>query len=460
MTLAAAFADLTRGRSAEPIPSFEQRKANLEKLRAVLQQNRDALISAVAEDFGIRSRQETELTELYVVEAEIAYALRRLRRWMAPKGRHVALQWLPGKAIIMPQPLGIVAILSPWNYPIQLSLAPLVAALAAGNRALLKPSEHSQKTSQLLKSMLENAFPSETVRVVLGDAATAHAVCSLPLDHIFFTGSTSVGREVARAAAENLVPVTLELGGKSPAIVDQSADLELACARIAHGKLLNSGQTCVAPDYVLLHESHLHAFPSAYRAAAQRMYGENIDADLTTILGSARVERQAALIGEARELGAEIVPLFEGARGHKAHVLAIDPSPQSRLMCEEIFGPILPVVVFSDEQEVQEWLRRLPDPLALYWFGRDRQRRDAILRSCRAGGVTINGTIWHMVQHELPFGGIGSSGTGAYHGDAGFQRFSHMKPIFIERRLSGAVLLRPPFGKLFDVVIRALRAIA
>jgi coniferyl-aldehyde dehydrogenase len=458
-TVATAYEDLRAAAVNNPYASARERKDNLASLLGELRTNRQALVEAVSEDFGHRPRQETDMAELYVVETEIRFAHRALSSWMARRHKITALQWLPGQSFILPQPLGVVAILSPWNYPIQLSLVPLVSALAAGNRVLLKVSEHTPATSNLLQKILEDIFPTELVTVVQGGAEVAQAVCSLPLDHIFFTGSTSVGRAVALSAAKNLVPITLELGGKSPAIIDVTANINEAAARIAHGKLLNSGQTCVAPDYVLVQENQEASFIKAYVVAARKMYSSRGSADMASLLGQSRRERLKSMMLEASDGGAEIIHLFEPAN-FPTHAIIRNLPSTCRLIEEEIFGPVLPIITYRDYDDMLRIIGKSPDPLALYWFGSNSERRNAILREVRSGGVTVNGTLWHMVQHGLPFGGVGTSGQGAYHGQAGFDRFSHLKSVFVERGLTGSSLLRPPFGTPFDLMMKMLRAIS
>lgn len=446
---------------AEPYPSAETRTDWLARLEAMLDAGTERLIAAVSADFGHRPRQETELAELHVVRTEIRHARRKLKRWMKTRRVPTALPWLPGRGMVLRQPLGVVGILSPWNYPIQLALAPLAAALAAGNRVMLKPSELTPRTSTVLDELLSEAFPRDLVAVIQGEADLAARFSALRFDHLFFTGSTATGRKVAVAAARNLVPVTLELGGKSPAIVDETADVVMAAARIAQGKLLNAGQTCIAPDHVLVPSSKLDGFVRAYADAVRNMHPPG-SSDMAAVLGADKRERLSAMVAEAAAAGVTVQCIGSdrvAADGFRlAPTIVIDPPRTLRLMQEEIFGPILPIITYRRSEEVFEHLWRLQRPLALYWFGDERRRRDAVLRLTHSGGATVNGTLWHMAQGELPFGGVGESGIGSYHGEAGFSRFSHEKAVFIERRLSGTRLLRPPYGRVFQLVLRALRA--
>ncbi len=449
---------------ADPYPSAPVRIDRLTRLEAMIEAGTERFVAAVSEDFSHRARQETKLAELYLVRSELRHARRRLKKWMRPRRVPTALPWLPGRGAVLRQPLGVVGILSPWNYPIQLALAPLVAALAAGNRVMLKPSEMTPRTSALLVELLATTFPPDLVTVVEGGADVAARFSSLKFDHLFFTGSTATGRKVAMAAARNLVPVTLELGGKSPVIVDASADVAEAAARVAQGKLLNAGQTCIAPDHALVPKGKVDEFVEAYARAVGEMYPPG-SPDLTAVLGEERRKRLSAMVDAARDAGTRVVAIgaenaHVGTVGQVTPSILIDPPSGAAVMREEIFGPLLPIIPYGQLEEALDHVRRLERPLALYWFGRDGAVRDEVLRRTHSGGVTVNGTLWHMAQAELPFGGVGESGIGAYHGEAGFMRFSHEKGVFIEKRLTGTRLLRPPYGRVFDMVLRALRAVS
>jgi coniferyl-aldehyde dehydrogenase len=447
----------------DPYPSRIQRLANLRSLERLLADHECEFVKAVSDDFDYRPAEETKLTELFLVRAEIRHACRHLKGWMQTQRVTTGLHFAPSSGAIMRQPLGVIGVISPWNYPIQLALAPLAAALAAGNRVMLKPSELTPLTSALLARLLSETFPQDLVAVIEGGADIAAAFSSLQFDHLFFTGSTQVGRRVAVSAAQNLVPVTLELGGKSPAIIDESASISRAAERIAHGKLLNAGQTCVAPDYVLVQKEKLKRFAEAYVAAATKLYPPSPDnPDYCAIANDRHKQRLSALVTDATERDAAIIPTAEhGAYGdaRMSPLLIIDPPEESAVITTEIFGPILPVIGYAKPSDAIAYVNSRPRPLALYWFGRNKVRQSEILHQTHAGGVTINGTIWHMAQANLPFGGVGESGSGAYHGETGFIRFSHEKPVFTEHLLSGTPLLRPPFGCLFSLTLRALKAI-
>ncbi|HET9045559.1 MAG TPA: aldehyde dehydrogenase family protein, partial [Casimicrobiaceae bacterium] len=357
-----------------------------------------------------------------------------------------------------------IGVISPWNYPIQLALAPAIGELAAGNRVLLKPSELTPATSALLKQRIAQRFREDEFAVVTGDAVVGAAFASLPFDHLFFTGSTAVGRRIAQVAADNLTPVTLELGGKSPALVDADADLALIAPRLAVGKLLNAGQTCIAPDYALVPEALLERFIAAVRDAVARLYPSFIDnRDYTSIVNASHHARLVALLDDARELGARIVPLgppneFPEPGSRKLEpALVVNATPDMKIMQEEIFGPLLPVETYASFDEAIARLNARPHPLAFYYFGSSALRRERVLRETLAGGVTVNDTLWHFAHEGLPFGGVGASGIGAYHGERSFLTFSHEKAVFRQPRAAAAKLLYPPYGKTFDKVLALLK---
>jgi coniferyl-aldehyde dehydrogenase len=357
------------------------------------------------------------------------------------------------------QPLGVVGVIVPWNYPLYLAFGPLIGALAAGNRVMIKMSESTPATSQLVKDLLAKVFPEDLVAVVLGEAEVGQAFSRQPFDHLLFTGATSIGKHVMRAAAENLVPVTLELGGKSPAIVSAEVPLDDAAERIAFGKTMNAGQTCVAPDYVLVPQDRVEGFVAAYRAAVQRFYPklEN-NADYTAIINERQLGRLKGYISDAEAKGAQLVPLFPGDQGRRlAHSLVLNVSDEMKLMQEEIFGPLLPVVPYDTLQQAIAFINQRERPLALYWFGRERRNCTKVLHSTISGGVTINDALWHAAQENLPFGGVGASGTGANHGEHGFLAFSKQKPIYRQARLNGFGLFRPPYGRVFDTLAGFLK---
>ena len=448
---------------SEPYPSLATRLDRIERVRAMTTRYSEPLVAAVSADFEHRARQETELTDLFTVQSGARHAQRHLRGWMRERRVPTALHFLPASNRLLPQPLGVVGILSPWNYPYYLAMAPAVAALAAGNRVLLKPSELTPETSSVIARMVAEYFRPDEMDVVLGDASVGRAFSSLPFDHLFFTGSTAVGREVAKAAAANLTPVTLELGGKSPAIVHPSANLARTAERLAFGKLLNAGQTCVAPDYVLVPRPQQEALATALKQAMRRLY-PSLDGnpDYTAMVSERHRDRLRAIITEAEQQGARIIATHDEVPAGRKFVprLLLDVKPDMRVMREEIFGPLLPLVPYDQESDAYAFVRERDRPLALYWFGEDRAAESRALRETHAGGVTTNDCIWHLGQEEQPFGGVGASGIGAYHGEWGFRTFSKEKPVFRQSRFAGTALFYPPYGKTFERLLAALRRIA
>lgn len=435
------------------------RRERLKRLERAILVNQDALAQALDEDFGGRSRAEALFSEILVALNSIRHARRHVARWMACRRRDLGWQLQPARAYVLPQPLGIVGILAPWNYPVFLTTAPLAGALAAGNRAMIKPSEHAPRTAALLADIFHQTFPRDLVAVVNGDAAAASAFASLAFDHLLFTGSAGVGREVMRAASENLTPVTLELGGKSPAIVAPDADLRRAAEDIAYGKLLNGGQTCIAPDYALVPAEQLRAFVHAMLEAIERYYpAATANPDYTAIINQRHYDRLRACLDEARAAGAEVVEIGpSSSAGRKiAPALIIDPPDEIAVMREEIFGPLLPVKRYRDINDAIEYVNGRPRPLALYLFAQDQKLIDRVLERTVSGGVCVNDTLLHVAAEDLPFGGVGPSGIGHYHGQAGFDAFSKLKPVFHRRWPGLSRLLRPPYGRVHEWLRRVL----
>ena len=452
------------GFEAERYPSVATRRDRLERLRRIVTQDESRFVAAIERDFGHRSAHETRLAELYIVGAEARHAIRRLSRWMKP--RRVATPWhlLPASARIMHQPVGVVGIISPWNYPVQLALAPAVAAIAAGNRVMLKPSELTPATSSLLAELVSASFREDEFAVVEGDADIGQAFSALAFDHLFFTGSTAVGRKVAQAAAANLTPVTLELGGKSPAVFDATADFASSVPRLMVGKLLNAGQTCIAPDYALVPAARLDEFIAAATATVHDLYPQvSINPDYTSIVNARHFARLTGLLDDARSKGARIMPLGEaGARTDTTPrrlvpTLVAGVTDDMAIMREEIFGPLLPIETYSTPDDAIAKINARPHPLALYWFGADRRHCERMLRQTLAGGVTVNDTLWHFAHEGLPFGGVGASGSGQYHGEHGFVTFSKAKPVYAQSRFAPTRLLYPPYGRVFERVLALLK---
>ncbi|HEX7129495.1 MAG TPA: coniferyl aldehyde dehydrogenase [Rhodanobacteraceae bacterium] len=443
-------------------PDYAQRMDDLARLRMAFKARLEDFARAVSADFGRRPRQETLLSDGMTVLHAIDHARRHLRRWMRP--RRVGTNWLflPARSEIIFKPVGVVGIIAPWNYPVNLALIPLVDALAAGNHAMLKPSERTPRTSALLHELLSEVFPRERVAVVQGDGWVAAEFAALPFDHLFFTGSTAIGAKVMAAAAPNLTPVTLELGGKSPAIVAPGYPPKTAAERIAAGKLLNAGQTCIAADYVLLPQAARDEFVRHLRDYVARHYPALRESpDYASIINEAQYARLRGYLDEARAAGATVVTLpDESANDDASRVLAptlvLDAKDDLRVMREEIFGPILPIVAYKNLEDAIEYVNARPRPLALYHFDHDRARTRRVLESCIAGGVCVNDTVLHFVQSRLPFGGVGTSGMGSYHGHAGFLTFSHRMAVFRQSRLSGFALMRPPYRGFADWLAKFL----
>lgn len=448
-------------------PSLAKRLDRLARLAAMGENNAARIIEAISADFGHRSPHETQMAELVFVLSSIRHAERHLKGWMRARRMPTALQYRPGRNRLLRQPLGVVGIVAPWNYPYQLALAPAVAAIAAGNRVMIKPSELTPRFAELLQRMVAEAFAEDELAVVTGDARTGQTFSELPFDHLFFTGSTAVGRMVAQAAARNLTPVTLELGGKSPAILDPTSDLAVVAPRLAFGKLLNAGQTCIAPDYAFVPKERIDAFVAHMQRAVARMYPSlAANPDYSSIVSERHFSRLQGLLEDAEAKGARIVTInpaaetFDPARRKQPPVLVLGATAEMRLMQEEIFGPILPVLGYERIEEVIAYINRHDRPLALYWFGSDNANREQVLARTISGGVTLNDCIWHIAQEDQPFGGVGASGTGSYHGEWGFRTFSKEKPVFIQPRLNSMFLMYPPFGKAFASVLALLKRIA
>lgn len=442
-------------------PDFTQRMDDLARLRAAFKPRLEDFARAVSDDFGQRPRAETLLADGMPVLNEIDHVRRHLKRWMHPRAVAANLTFWPARCRIIPKPLGVVGIISPWNYPVNLALVPLVDALAAGNHVLLKPSEHTPRTSALLAELVAEVFPPERVAVVQGAAAVAAAFAALPFDHLLFTGSTVVGAKVLAAAASNLTPVTLELGGKSPAIVAPGCANARNVARLAAGKFLNAGQTCVAPDYVLLHAADRDAFVRHLRDYVAAHYPALRDSgDYASIANAAQHTRLLAWLDEAHAAGAQVITLSDDAHDPARRVLAptlvLDAPESIALMREEIFGPVLPVVAYRDFAAAIDYVNARPRPLSLYLFDDDRTRIQRVLGACVAGSVAVNDCVFQFAQSRLPFGGIGPSGMGAYHGHAGFTTFSKQMPVFRQARWSAAGWLRPPYGPRVERLLRFL----
>lgn len=457
-TLEQVFAKQRQAFSANPMPVASQRLQWLKTLRTLLSDERQALIDAISADFSHRSPDETLLAELMPSLHNIHYASCHLKKWMKPSRRKVGLAFQPASAKVMYQPVGVVGVIVPWNYPLFLAIGPLVGALAAGNRVMLKLSESTPATGEALKRLLAKIFPQDLVSVVLGEAEVGIAFSKLPFDHLLFTGATSIGRHVMRAAAENLTPVTLELGGKSPAIVSHDVPLEDAAERIAFGKTLNAGQTCVAPDYVLVPTDRVDGFVEAYKQAVLRFYPTLADnPDYTAIINPRQVARLESYLVDARSKGAKVISLFANGQGRRMPFsLLLNVNDDMTVMQDEIFGPLLPIVPYDRIEQAFDYINQRPRPLALYYFGYNKAQQQRVLEQTHSGGVCINDTLLHVAQDDLPFGGIGASGMGHYHGHEGFLTFSKAKGVFTKQRFNAARLIYPPYGKAIQKMIYRL----
>ena len=445
----------------DPMPDVDVRRDRLRRLELLMCDNRDAIVAALDADFGRRPAEETDLLEIFPSLSAVRHARRHVRRWMRVRRRWANLLFLPARTEIVPQPRGVVGIIAPWNYPLYLAIGPLADALAAGNRAMVKMSEYTPRFSALFAELVARTFRSDEVSVVTGDADIGRAFSALPFDHLLFTGSTAVGRHVMSAAAANLTPVTLELGGKSPALIGPGARFAHAVERIVLGKLLNAGQTCIAPDYVLLPRADVSKFVDAARAAASRLYPDlPRNAQYSSIVSDRHFARLRALCDDAVALGAHahVLGSADGDTHSRvmAPVLLTDVDNRMQIMHEEIFGPLLPLVPYDTLDDALTYIAARPHPLALYVFDDDGATLERVQRNTLAGGVTVNDTILHIAQHNLPFGGVGASGIGVYHGEAGFRTFSHMRPVMRQARWNAVGLLNPPYAWKFRQVLKLI----
>lgn len=450
--------------AAVGVPSFDERDDRLERLERLMVERREDFVRTIAEDFGRRARVETLSTDVLLTVDAIRYARRHLREWMTRRPVRPHPFFLPSSAYVEYRPRGVVGIIAPWNYPVNLAFGPLAAAFAAGNRVLVKPSELTPKTSALMQDAVAERFSADEVAVVTGGADVARAVTELPLDALLFTGSTAVGKLVAQAAAKNLTPVTLELGGKSPALVHPSFDLAIAAERIVLGKLFNGGQTCIAPDYALVPRGSEGRFVAELKKAVARGY-PRLDgmSSLITERGHARL---LAIVEDARAKGARVETLGDFSPGGRvmSPVALLDVTDEMLAMQEELFGPVLPIETYDSLDGAIARINARPHPLAFYYFDDDARRADDVLSKVTSGGACVNDTLVHFAQETLPFGGVGASGLGAYHGRAGFETFSHARSVLVASRLSPARrLLAPPLGlfieKALEVLVRGASAL-
>ncbi len=442
------------------LPTAQQRTEWLDKSIDLLATHGDALNDAMAADFGHRSKDQSALTDIAGSIGALKHSRKHLRQWMKPEKRSVEfpLGLLGSKAHVQYQPKGVVGILSPWNFPVNLTFTPLANVFAAGNRAMIKPSEFTEATSALMQELFAKYYTEEEVAVVTGGPEVGASFTAMAFDHLVFTGATSIGRHVMRAAADNLVPVTLELGGKSPVILGQSADLTKAATRIMAGKTMNAGQICLAPDYAFVPEDKMQDFVAAAQGAVAKMFpaGLKDNDDYTSVVNQRHYERLQSYLADARDKGAEVIEInpagdnFSQQPHHKiAPHIVIDPSEDTKVMQDEIFGPILPIKPYTDSKDAVAYINARPRPLGLYYFGDDASERDYVLEHTVSGGVTVNDVVFHVAQEDLPFGGSGPSGMGAYHGHDGFLEFSHKRAVYTQTGSELLAMMRPPYGEKF-----------
>jgi coniferyl-aldehyde dehydrogenase len=447
-----------------PYPSLEERLESLDKLDKLLVANADAICAAIQADFGHRSAEESKMLEIFTCIDGIRHTKKKLASWMKPQRRSVSVIFATGSNRLVPQPKGVVGLVSPWNYPLFLTVSPLTSILAAGNRAMIKMASNSQTLCRLLQEKISEQFSEDLVAVLPG--VRAQDFSTLPFDHIIFTGSADAGRTVMRSAAENLTPVTLELGGKSPTIICDDYDVEKAASDILYAKFINAGQTCLAPDYLFVPEAKRDRFVEAARKILPQRYPDPSDGSYTSVIDEKSYRRLRSTLDDAARKGAEIVSLVPGAqfddgmRKIPPH-LVLNPTDDMTIMQEEIFGPLFPVKTYRSIDEVLDYINRRDRPLGLYFFTNDRALEDRILYGTISGGVTINNCILHVAQHDLPFGGVGASGIGHYHGWEGFVEFSKTRPVFKSPRLSTLPMLYPPYKpfhtRMLDLMLRFKR---
>ena len=446
---------------AQPMPSLAQRRSRLTALKSALLAHKQALCDALALDYGQRSDYDSLVADILPCVMQINYSLKRLKGWMKPARRHPGLLLAPARVEVHYQPLGVVGIMVPWNFPVMLSLGPLIGAIAAGNRAMIKLSEFTPHTNAALRTLLEAVFDDDEVVLIEGDAGLAAAFSTLPFDHLLFTGSTAVGRQVMAAAAPQLTPLTLELGGKSPCLIAPDMPLALAVERMIFGKSLNAGQICVAPDYVLLPRGQEQGFIEAYQTHFRRLYPKGLDSpDYGSIINAAQYERLTAWLAEAKQAGAQAHPCAspardDGARRLVPHLLTEVPG-HCQLMQQEIFGPLLPLVPYDSIEEAIAYVAARPRPLALYLMSLDPALQHRLIRETHAGGMAINECLFQVAADDAPFGGIGPSGMGHYHGHEGFLTFSKAKTVLRRGRFSTGNLIHPPYRRWYQRLMMAL----
>lgn len=449
-------------------PTAEQRIDRLDRAIGLLVDFQDEIEEALVKDFGHRSQDASRFTDVSSSISALKHARKKVKSWMRPDKRKPEFPFglMGARAEIQFQPKGTVGIISPWNFPVNLTFTPLAGVFAAGNRAMIKPSEFTEHTSALMERMFKQAFSDEEVVVCTGGPEVGASFSRLAFDHMVFTGATSIAHHVMRAAAENLVPLTLELGGKSPVILGRSADMEKAAMRIMNGKTLNAGQICLAPDYAMVPKEKSGEFVQHATNAVSKMFPEGLkdNDDYTSVINQRHYDRLQGYITDAREKGADVVELnpkdenFTQQPHHKIPpTLVLNPTDDMTVMQEEIFGPILPIMEYTETRDAVAYVNKNDRPLGLYYFGEDAAEKDAVLNSTTSGGVTVNDVVMHVAQEDLPFGGIGPSGMGSYHGHDGFLEFSHRKSVYTQTGSEFILkMLRPPYGEQFRKQVQGM----
>jgi coniferyl-aldehyde dehydrogenase len=451
----------------EGVVSAETRIDRLERGIDVLIKYHDKVVEAVNADFTCRPREVSLLTDVGASITAMKHSKKHVRKWMKAEKRPTMfpLNLFGGRSRIEYQPLGVVGIIAPWNFPISMVFSPLAGVLAAGNRTMIKPSEFTPATSALMAEMIAEAYDPKEVAIFDGGPEVGQAFSSLAFDHMIFTGATSIARHIMAAASRNLVPLTLELGGKSPVVISRTADIEKSLGRIMLGKTLNAGQICLAPDYLLVPEEKLHEVIAAAQKAVTQMYPKLLDNEqYTSVINERHYQRLNGYLAEAEERGQKVIPINPAGEDFSQQqgtlkippTLIPEPADDLKMMEEELFGPLLPIRTYREFEETIDYINAKPRPLAAYYFGEDKQEENAFVSRTTSGGVCINDVVMHIMQEELPFGGVGPSGMGAYHGFKGFQTFSHAKSIYRQPKINIAKLggMLPPYGKATESTIK------
>lgn len=460
--LSAAYQLQRQAYMQSPMPSIEERREHLRKLKAMVNDHREEMIEAINKDYGNRARQETLFAEIISVTDSINHAIKHVKKWAKPQRRHTDWTTYPGaKNRVIPQPLGCVGIIVPWNFPNHLSFGPLISAFAAGNRAMVKMSENSRHLSRLLIKISKEYFSEDKLVYFEETGAVGIEFSKIPFDLLLFTGSGETGKKVMAAAAKNLTPVVLELGGKSPAVIDPEYPLEKAVDRILFVKQFNSGQICINVDYLFVHHSQLEDFVTAAKAWVKKHVPDINADDYSSIIDDRSFKRLQDTLEDARSKGARVINLNEGQEPNASNRkmplhLVLDTTEDMTIRNRETFGPFLMVMTYDKPEEVINYVNGQDRPLAFYPFSNNGKKVQLYIDHIMSGGVTVNDALLHVAQHDLPFGGVGPSGMGHYHGYEGFQTFSKMRPVFHQASVTAMSLLRPPYGGLPDKILNMM----